>query len=96
MANPGGLGPTKIPLLIESHEPALYCKSDYGPTFGAGHDLHNANISYDSHTILGCSYQCPTGQNAKTFLAGEKHFTVTDYEVFGNNKLNIPFACKRP
>ena len=86
MINPSGLGPTKMPLLIESHEHAIFCKSDYGPTFGARHDLHisgNANINYDSHTILGCSYQCPTGQNAKTFLVGEKHFIVTDYEVFG-------------
>ena len=89
MINPNGLGPTKMPLLIESHEHAIFCKAGYGPTFGAGHDLHisgNANINYDSHTISGCSYQCPTGQNAKTFLAGEKHFIVTDYEVFGLHK----------
>ena len=63
--------------------------------FGAGHDLHisgNAIINYDNYTFLDYSYQCRTGQNAKTFLADEKHFTVTDYKVFGlhKNKPSIP------
>ena len=70
--------------LFYTKKHAIDCEVGYGPTFGAGHDLHtsgNAIINY--HTILGCSYQCPAGQNTKTFLAGEKHFTVTDYEMFG-------------
>ena len=63
--------------------------------FAAGHDLHisgNAIINYDNYTFLDYSYQCRTGQNAKTFLADEKHFTVTDYKVFGlhKNKPSIP------
>ena len=26
--------------LFKSHECAIYCEAGYGPTFGAGHDLH--------------------------------------------------------
>ena len=36
---------------------SIDCEAGYGPTFGAGHDLHisgNAIINY--HTILSCSY----------------------------------------
>ena len=68
MVNPGGLGPTSMPL-FKSHEHAIYCEAGSGPTFGVRRDLHisgNANINYDSYTFLGCSYQCPTGQSAKT------------------------------
>ena len=89
-----GLGPTKM-RLFKSHECAIYYEAGYGPTFGAGHDLHisgNVIINYDNYTFLDYSYQCRTGQNAKTFLADEKHFTVTDYKVFGlhKNKPSIP------
>ena len=87
MVNLSGLIPIEMSL-FKSHEHAIDGEAGYGPTFGAGHNLHisgNANISYDSHTFLGV---CPTGQNAKTFLAGQKYFTVTvtDHEVFGLHK----------
>ena len=90
MVNLSGLVPIEMSL-FKSHEHAIDGEAGYGPMFGAGHNLHisrNANISYDSHTFLGCSFQCPTGQNAKTFLAGQKYFTVTvtDHEVFGLQK----------
>ena len=84
IVNPHGLGPTKMPL-FQRHGHSIYCKASHGPSFGGGHDLHisgNANNNASSYAYLGGSYQCPTGQNARTFLAGVKNFTVTDYEVF--------------
>ena len=88
MVNPRGLGPTKLPL-VQNHQSAVHCNRSYGPSFGGGHDLHisgNANVNTSSYTRLGNSYQCPAGQNCCTFLAGNKDFTVADYEVFGLHK----------
>ena len=86
MVNHSEMVTTKMPL-FKSRKHAIHCV--------AGHDSHisgNANINYDSHTIPGYSYQCLAGQNAKTFLAGEKHFTVTitDYEMFVINQIFFP------
>ena len=88
MVNPHGLGPTKMPL-VQSHQNAIKCNCGYGPSFGAGHDLHisgNANVNTSSYSYLGDSYQCPAGQPGYTFLAGNMNFTVADYEVFGLHK----------
>ena len=81
MVNHSELGTTKMPL-FKSHKHAIHCV--------AGHDSHisgNANINYDSHTILGCSYQCLTGQNAKTFL-GRK--------TFYSNCNRLQGVCNKP
>ena len=81
--NPKGVAPTKMPLVKDQHY-AIYCDSDCGPTFGGGFDLHisnNANTSGKSYSILGYSYQLPTGQQ-NTFFTGARNFDVTDYEVF--------------
>ena len=91
MVNPSGTEPTKMPVKRES-EYAIYCKSDYGPTFGLGkdgYDLHisdNANISTSSSVCLGETYNNPTYNDpeskADSFFTGETHFHVTNYEVF--------------
>ena len=91
MVSPSGTEPTKMPVKRES-EYAIYCKSDYGPTFGLGkdgYDLHisdNANISTSSSVCLGETYNNPTYNDpeskADSFFTGETHFHVTNYEVF--------------
>ena len=91
MVNPSGTEPTKMPVKQES-EYAIYCKSDYGPTFGLGkdgYDLHisgNANILTSSSVCLGETYNNPTYNDleskADSFFTGETHFHVTNYEVF--------------
>ena len=91
MVNPSGTEPTKMPVKRES-EYAIYCKSDYGPTFGLGkdgYDLHisdNANILTSSSVCLGETYNNPTYNDPKSkadsFFTGETHFHVTNYEVF--------------
>ena len=85
MVNPQGKAPIKMSLPTNQQQNAIYCKSDYGPTFGGGHDFHisnNANTSGSSYNNLGFSYQLPTGQQ-NTFFTIARNFHVTDYEVFG-------------
>ena len=84
MVNPQGMAPSKMPL-VKNQKNAIHCMSDYGPSFGGGHDLHisnNANTSGSSYSNLGYSYQLPNGQD-NTFFTGAQYFNVTDYEVFG-------------
>ena len=65
---------------------AIYRRSGYGPTFGAGHDIHihnNANSNMDSYTTFGDSYLVPSGvQDKYTVLAGTFKFTPDEVEVF--------------
>ena len=83
MVNPQGVTPSKMPLVKNQY--AIMCRSEFGPTFGRGHDLyisHYANSSDASYSNLGVAYQRPTGQQS-TFFTGARNFIVTDYEVFG-------------
>ena len=60
----------------------IYCKSDYGPTFGGGHDFYlcdNCNSSNSSYDNSGDSYET----NGKKYaMAGGSSFLVKDYEVY--------------
>ena len=85
MVNPYGLGPTKMPLMTQQEQQAMYSHSNYGPVFGAGNDLcisNDANTNTSSRSRLGHTYERPPGQQG-TFFTGSNSFTVTDYEVFG-------------
>ena len=70
--------------MIQEHD-AIYCKSNYGPSFGGGHDVHisnNANDNQQSYSYFN-SYQPPTGTaDANSLLAGSNKFTPTEIEVF--------------
>ena len=62
----------------------MCCDSEYGPTFGNGHDLHisgNADRNNNSHSYLG-TYSFPA-RKEDTFFTGAPNFTVLNYEVFG-------------
>ena len=70
---------------------AISCRSDLGPTFGRGYDIHianNANANTNSYTDLddpdeGKTYLAPQGtQDRKTILAGTNKFSPDDWEVF--------------
>ena len=60
----------------------IYGSSSYGPAFGAGHDFYlcnNCNSDNSSYDNSGNSYET----NGKKYaLAGEKNFSVKDYEVY--------------
>ena len=87
----------------------MYCKYNYGPTFGGGHDLHiadNCDKNTNSYSYLGNTYKLPTGYNygttqAKTLLAGSYGFKVDEYEVFfqpgkftsNDRKISCPLVC---
>ena len=62
----------------------------YGPTFGAGHDIHISNYASsnrNSYTNLGSEYSPPSGYSydstfTQTFLAGTYTFTPDEIETF--------------
>jgi hypothetical protein len=68
----------------------LYDHVNYGPTFGAGHDIYianNANATTTNYSNLGHSYALPPNAqygttSAKVFLAGSSRFQVKEIEVF--------------
>ena len=74
-----------MPLIAGQEDNAIYCSSDYGPTFGDNYDLcisctpNSNNCDVD----LNSTYQCPTGQDGNTFLTGNPNFLVSEMEVFG-------------
>ena len=68
---------------------AIYCSSEFGPTFGSGYDIfvaNNANHGDASYANLGHSYHHPLYANgtpdADNFLAGSYNFRVAEIEVF--------------
>ena len=77
-------------LVYRNSENAIYCGSNYGPTFGGGHDLYisdNANINANSHINIGHTYQPPSGYNygnanTRALLAGKQNFSPSEVEVF--------------
>ena len=89
LKNKDNLKPFKAAVYRYS-EYALRHNSDYGPTFGGGHDLkisNNANSNTDSYTRFGCTYQPPPGYtynaaNTKALLADTFYFTPSEVEVF--------------
>ncbi|KAG0233790.1 hypothetical protein B0O80DRAFT_527472 [Mortierella sp. GBAus27b] len=62
---------------------AAYSKTDFGPTFGVGHDLYlssNCHMSCQSSSTMPSTYN---GSGASsTALAGSPNFRVQEYEVF--------------
>ena len=83
------IGPAKMSLKYGEDTNATYCDSNYGPTFGGGHDLNicsdpnNKNCSSSPNK----SYQFPTEcAIPEEFFAGNQNFTVTEVEVFGYEK----------
>ena len=85
LVNPTGAGPTKLPLKGTSNQNGILCNSGYGPTFGAGHDLHVANVANtnaNSHSNLNSTYESPPHVTPTTFLASNRNFVVNEVEVF--------------
>ena len=84
LRNKEGLDPFKSVITITQF--GIYKISDYGPTFGGGHDIHiadNANSNTGSYTNFGHSYSVPSGVKVRrTILAGTYKFTPDEVEVF--------------
>ena len=86
LRNKDGLRPFKSMVRMPSR--AIVRVSDYGPTFGAGYDIHianNANSNTTSFTNFGDhkSYFVPSGVlDPYTILAGSRYFSPDEVEVF--------------
>ena len=72
----------QLPLITGKEGNAIVCKSNYGPIFGSDLNIPNAPNSHNCSVSLNNTYQCPTGQNATTFLTGYQSFTINEMEVF--------------
>ena len=64
----------------QNNPQAIYDHYNYGPTFGAGHDLYIADQCKNSNG----SYCNPSTYNEvkANELSGEKNFMVENYEVY--------------
>jgi len=84
LRNKEGLRPFKS--MVTNPSGAIYRKSDYGPTFGGGHDIriaNNANGNTNSYTNFGSFYSVPSVvQDSNDILAGSYSFTPDEVEVF--------------
>jgi hypothetical protein len=71
------------------HEYAIYCFSEYGPSFDEGCDIciaNNANTTMKSLSHLGFAYKHPQyakrTNEAQSFLAGSFWFQLDEIEVY--------------
>jgi hypothetical protein len=58
---------------------------DMGPSFGGGFDIHicnEANLTPDSYSNLGFSYQHPQPSQGQSYLAGSHQFQLSEIEVY--------------
>jgi hypothetical protein len=79
--------PVKMKVDPNRHHRAIYCHSEYGPTFGGDIIIaNNANTTMDSFSNLGNIYKHPQyayGTNeAVSFLAGSFEFQLDEIEVY--------------
>ena len=80
--NPHGDAPTCFEYKEDGK--AMYGNSEYGPTFGGGHDLRITSDGSSSATGFPYSYTDTLGRGHETFtvLTGAFSFTLEDYEVW--------------
>jgi hypothetical protein len=84
LTNPNDIPPTKYPVQSSQTQYTVYHGNGYGPTFGAGHDLHissNSNSNNSCSTVFPTTYTDTTGYGNNTFT-GNLNFTALDIEVF--------------
>ena len=93
LVNPNGLKPTKVALIPEKEEYAIYCSSSNFPIFGNSNsgyfDLSLGSSPTSSNNCssnLNNSYRCPEGQSYLTFLAGNYAFYASEIGVFAFEK----------
>ena len=75
---------------IVNVQEAIFGTSNYGPTFGGGHDIRifdRSDITTGSYTNFGISYEAYSSsfeiENSKSFLAGNYYnWLTTEIEVY--------------
>ena len=76
---------SKKPFICElrCNDYAIYNDPNFGPTFGAGYDIHvcdNSNASKDSELNLGVSYELI--EENQFYFSDDLNFQVNEIEVF--------------
>jgi hypothetical protein len=85
MKDPHGLSPRVFGLKEGYAGTAIYCRPEYGPTFGGGHDIgiyDQCDSSTRNCTYFDYSYKNDTGVTNETVFTGATTFTVREIEVF--------------
>ena len=83
----GGLTNFKLPIQSTKVSNAIYGYSNWGPTFGNGHDIYineksNINIGSSSRISSYIPPTYPSGSDSATFLAGRGNWLTTEIEVY--------------
>jgi len=79
--------PLKMKIDPNRHQAAIYCHSEYGPTFGCDIIIaNNANTTWESRSNLCYHYKHPQyghrTNEADSFLAGSHKFQLDEIEVY--------------
>ena len=87
LRNKENLPPFKAPLKDQNTQYAIYTQNNYGPSFGAGHDIHISNDASSNTNSYAYNfnyyYQAPSGvSSTSTILAGTRYFQPSEVEVF--------------
>lgn len=90
LRNKDNLAPFRSYLRYRNTIYAVNAVASFGPSFGAGHDLHisnNANKNKNSLTSFAWIFRGPSGyyggqKKSMELLAGSYHFTPTEVEVY--------------
>ena len=64
---------------------SIYCRSNYGPTFGTGNDIRvvdRCNSTDKNYCNGNQTYELPAGVNPDTYIAGTHNFKVKEIEVY--------------
>jgi hypothetical protein len=82
LKNPHNIPARRFALKAEKKSVAIYCNSEWGPTFRDIGVFDDCNANTDSGTSLGYTYINDTGLDAKIVFTGSFHFQVKEIEVF--------------
>jgi hypothetical protein len=83
LKNPRNVPPRRFALSSTTEVPAIYCRSDWGPSFNDIGVKGNCDRNTDSYTsFFGSHYTADSVLNADVFFTGAKDFRVEEIEVF--------------
>ena len=81
--------PLKLNQSETNNQSAIYADPNYGPTFGAGHDIYTFswNTNLNSYTSVGLSYILPAEAygpygKASAYFASAVYFHIDEIEVY--------------
>jgi uncharacterized FlaG/YvyC family protein len=83
LVNPAGTVPTQYACINPAN--AIYCDAQYGPTFGAGHDIYicdNSNSNASSYCGFANTFQDTTLRGNTTFTGCYNNWLVNEIEVY--------------